>query len=206
VIIFKVTAETKTAISTALRGHAGDASITLGVGKRDIRENAPVVVAHIIDVWPGESDETYRVALNDNAGLIAYRALMRAEIVAGRGLKRDEEQYETTLGVEFCDARDYVKALGKGHGFRPVSGEKWSVGAEWVSVDGNRPDPRQKWARSAWRIRARAHEHSVDAGLAVAGRNTWRPRATMLWLEPVKFVAPEVLTKADLAALEALDA
>lgn len=205
-IILNVTDEMKTALLDALRNCANDSTITLGISKRDIRENAPVVIAKIIDVWPPEVGGSYKLAFNDVAGLIAYRALMLAEIAAGRGLKCDKKYYETNLGIEFSNAKSYAKALGKEHGFRPVSGERWSLGAEWVAVDGYQNEPRGKWARSIWRNRARAHENSVLAGLAVAGRNIWDPRATMLWLEPAKSVPPEMLAIEDLAALEALAA
>ena len=205
-IILNVTDEMKTALSDALRNCANDSTITLGISKRDIRENAPVVIAQIIDVWPPEIGGSYKLAFNDVAVLIAYRALILSEIVAGRGLKRDKKYYETNLGIEFSNAKSYVKALGKKHGFRPVSGERWSIGAEWVAVDGCQSEPRGKWSRSAWRTRAKAHENSVLAGLAVTGRNIWDPRATMLWLEPVKYVPRNVLADEDLAALEALAA
>ena len=68
-----------------------------------------------------------------------------------------------------------------------------------VVADGDIAEPRKRWASSAWRGRAVAHQALAAAGLAFAGRSTWKPQATLLFSTP-KPMAP-ALSVADEEAL-----
>ena len=68
-------------------------------------------------------------------------------------------------------------------------------------LDGVMDESRKRWARSAWRQRAKAHEAFAAAGLAIRGRSTWNPKATCLFEEPDPIVPAPKLAPIDDDAL-----
>jgi hypothetical protein len=74
-------------------------------------------------------------------------------------------------------------------------------------MDGDATDPRGQWASSIWRGRAEAHAVHAAVGLAVPGRGTWYPQATMLFETPKTPPLPKaklLLTDAEADALAAI--
>jgi hypothetical protein len=209
-IIYTLSAETKAAIIVALVNHGADPRMS-GALDRVPREETPLALSGIITAWPTDANGMFRISLSDVAGALVWRAYVIAEIAAGRGRMFDIVSYADRVGVETSPAYDYVKAQMKGRGVRPVgendAGRRfWSDSVLWVFADGDVAEPRKRWASSAWRGRAVAHETLAAAGLAVAGRSTWRPQATLLFATP-KLVKPApALAPADEAALAELAA
>lgn len=200
-IVYTVNAETKGAMAAALAAHGTDRLTLAGLG-RVARDDSALATGAIVVVWPADADGLCRIALNDTAGMIVWRVYMLAEIAAGRGKRRNIGRYCDALGVEVRTAHTYVVAAVKGTGMRPVAGDTWADNTMWVACDGDGvADPRKRWARSAWRGRANAHETLAQVGLAVRGQPTWKPLATCLFDEPVPMAPALALAPADDEAL-----
>jgi hypothetical protein len=106
--------------------------------------------------------------------------------------------------VEVNTDCEYVVDVLKGTGMRPLVGLHWSDSMMWIACDGNVAEPRKRWARSAWRGRAKAHETLAEIGLAVAGQPTWKPLATALFDAPISVAPPPILAPVDEAAIARL--
>jgi hypothetical protein len=124
-IVYTVTDETKAAVVAALAAHGSDCLALAGLG-RIAKEDSALATGAIVAVWPADADGMYRIALNDAAGMIVWRAYMCAEIAAGRGKRRNVGRYCDALGVEARTAHAYVVAAVKGTGMRPLAGDSWS--------------------------------------------------------------------------------
>jgi hypothetical protein len=200
-IVYTMNADTKGAVVAALAAHGTDRLAMVGLG-RVARDDSALATGAIVGAWPADADGLYRIALTATAALILWRAFMCAEIAAGRGKRRDIGRYCDALGVEVYTAYEYVVAALKGTGMRPLAGVGWSDNTMWVACDGEGiADPRKRWARSAWRGRAKAHETLAQVGLAVRGQPTWQPRATCLFAAPLSVTPAPVLAPADEEAL-----
>ena len=208
-ILFTMNAATTEATMAALAAHGADRLAVVGLGRITRDDSAPAT-GGLMKVWTPDDDGLYRVALNDNAGLIAWRSFIIAEIAAGRGL-RDKHLagYRAALRVETEPAYHYVCAAAKGYGVRPCADadhDSWSNATEWVVESGDMTDPRKRWARSSWRGRANAHEALAAAGLALPGRSTWSPVATCLFSQPKPHLPAPTLSSAEDAAIASLAA
>jgi hypothetical protein len=204
-IIYTMTAQTKAAMVAALEAHGADRLALAGLG-RVSKDDCALATAAIVSVWPADADGMYRVALKATAGLIAWRTYMLAEIAAGCGKRRNIGRYCDALGVEVYTAYDYVVAALKGTGMRPLAGISWSDNMMWLACDGEVAEPRKRWARSAWRGRAKAHETLAEVGLAVRGQPTWNPLATCLFDAPLSVTPAPALAPVDDAAIAELAA
>jgi hypothetical protein len=202
-IVFTMDAVTKAAVVAALEAHGADTLTLVGLG-RVRAEDSALATGAVMSVWPADDDGKFRIALTDTAGVIAWRAYMAAEIAADRGKRMHLGRYGDALGVDFRTDYKYVAEAVKGTGLRPVSGASWSDGTMWVACDGDVADPRKRWARSAWRGRATAHEKLAEVGLAVRGQPTWKPLATCLFDAPMAVTPSPVLAPADDAAIAEL--
>jgi hypothetical protein len=182
-----VTAETKALLLAALDAHATDGAIGLKTRRRD---EDPRIVAPVVAAWPADADGMYRIALSLRDLTILWRAYSLAEIAAGRGQRAAAHEYAAalglTIGVDLVDAYGYVAQRLAGSGVRGVNGSRdgWTKPCLWVVRDGETRKPKHQYANSEWRSRARTHEACAAVGLAMPGRNTWDPRATMLFLTP----------------------
>jgi hypothetical protein len=199
----KITAETKTAVLAALNAYALAPEILVTIRKHD---DNPRVIALIIEPWPADEDDMFTIGLLFAHLTILWRAYALYEIAAGRGLRKDADKYAAQLGIKLVPAFDYVAKRLKGTRTRGVNGSRtaWTNGFEWVRYDGDVRKPGPKFARSAWRARAVAHTACIAAGLALPGRNTWNPQATMLFATPEAQIAPPTLAKVDADALATL--
>ncbi len=202
-IVFTMDAVTKAAVVAALEVHGADNLTLVGLG-RVRAEDSALAAGAVMSVWPADDDGKFRVALTDTAGLIAWRAYMAAEIAAGRGKRMHLDRYGDALGVNFFTDHQYVVAAVKGTGLRPLSGSSWSDGTLWVARDGDVVDPGRRWAKSAWRSRAIAHEKLANVGLALAGQPTWKPVATCLFDAPVAVAPTPILSPVEDAAIAEL--
>jgi hypothetical protein len=206
-ISFRTGASTRDALATALRSYQDDPRLRAGL-KGLTRDEAPVILSHVVAVWPAEADGSFRLAFSDNGGEVVWRAFCLAEIAAGRGLRQNSGSYEKSLGVTLEPAFEAVCALTHGLSIRPCLDKHhkhWSQGTAWIYADRDMPDPkRKKFASTAWRQRARAHEIYAGMGLAVAGRGIWNPQATILFDRPTRTKPPPVFDLSDEAAISAL--
>ena len=201
--IVKITAETKTAVMAALRVYALAPEICVTIRKHD--DNVRVIVL-IIESWPADADGMFTIGLSFAHLTVLWRAYALSEIAAGRGLRKNADEYAARLGIDLVPAFDYVARRLKGTGFRGTNGDRtaWTKGFEWVRYDGDVRKPGRKFASSAWRARAIAHTACIAAGLALPGRDTWNPQATMLFATPEEQIAPPPLAKVDADALAGL--
>jgi hypothetical protein len=208
-ILFTTNAETKDSMVAALAAHGTDRLAVAGLG-RVRREDSALATGAVIAAWPADDDGSYRIALNDPAAMIAWRAFILAEIAAGRGERtKHRAGYCAALGIQTEPAYEYACAAAKGYGVRPCADadhDSWSNATEWVVASGGAADPRKRWARSSWRGRANAHEALAAAGLALPVRNTWSPIATCLFSQPKRVVPTPVLTLAEDDAIASLAA
>jgi hypothetical protein len=190
-----VTAETQAFLLAALNAHATDDAIGL---KSRRRNDDPRIVAPVVAAWPADADGLFRIALSLRDLTIVWRSYSLAEIAAGRGLRADAVEYAAKLGLkvgteaDLGPAYDYVADRLRGHRVRAVDGDRknWTKLALWVRHDGETRKHKHKNANSEWRGRARMHEACAAVGLAVQGRNTWHPRATLLFLTPREKLQP----------------
>lgn len=181
-----ITAATQALLLAALDAHATDDAIGLKTRRRD---EDPRIVAPVVAAWPADADGLFRIALSLRDLTIVWRAYSLNEIAAGRGLCNDADEYGAKLGLtenDLTPAYGYVADRLRGHGVRAVDGDRrnWTKLALWVRLDGNTRKPKDKYASTEWRSRARMHEACAAVGLAMPGRNTWDPRATTLFLTP----------------------
>jgi hypothetical protein len=187
-IIYTLTKAVRDDVVAALRLHQDDPRMAGGFTVKVTRNEIPAALAGTIEVWPAEPNGTYKVALPDVAGALVWRAYAIAEIGAGRGGLAAVDEYAKRLGVVHLDeAFAYICDQMRGRGIRPCSDadhDSWTEATRWVTCDGHTDEPRKRWARSAWRGRAHAHETYAAAGLVVPGRNTWHPLATLLFVTP----------------------
>ena len=207
-IVFTMTDTTKAAMVAALAAHGTDRLAVLGLGRVQ-REDSALATGAVMAAWPMDQDGLHRVHVSDDAGYIAWRAFIIAEIAAGRGLREKLDGYREALGIETRPAYDYVCLATKGLGIRPCKDadhDEWSTGTTYVVLSGAMTEPRKRWAKSAWHQRAKAHEALVEAGLAVPGRNTWYPQAYCLFDEPKRVVPAPTLSPAEDDALSSLAA
>ena len=202
--IITITSETKTAILAALRRYALAPEICVTIRKHD--DNARVI-ALIIESWPPNEDGTFTIGLSFQHLTVLWRAYALYEIAAGRGLRKNAADYAAKLGIEIVPAYDYVAKRLKGSGLHGVNGSRtqWTKSFEWVRWDGDVKKPK-KFASSAWRARAIAHDACIAAGLAIPGRGKWRPQATMLFATPKEELPAPILAKVDADALATLGA
>lgn len=207
--VFTMNSTTTEAMIAALAAHGTDRLAVVGLG-RVARDDSALATGALMSVWPADEDGMYRVALSDNAGLIAWRAFIIAEIAAGRGLQdKHLSGYRAALGIETEPAYDYACAAAKDFGVRPCADadhDSWSDGTEWVVESGDMPDPRARWSRSSWGGRVRAHERLAEAGLALPGQYKWSPIATCLFSQPKRHVTAPSLSLVEDAAIASLAA
>ncbi|OYU91972.1 MAG: hypothetical protein CFE29_03755 [Bradyrhizobiaceae bacterium PARB1] len=188
--IFKTTVQVRDYIAEALRDRADHDMLTAGLGRVESSDR-PGLLPYAIDSWDPDANGICEIKMRDQAGLIAWRAFVLAELAAGRGRLSDLPAIEKKLGIEETEpAFDFVKAVVKGSGARPTDGYSWSAGVEWVVEGGAMPDPRKRWARSAWRARAAAHELCAENRLTLPMTNKWQPRPTALFRQPKVHVPP----------------
>lgn len=199
-IRYTMTTETKDALHAALQAHGADHLAPAGLG-RVSRDDSALATAAIIGAWPADADGMHRLALNDEAGLIAWRAYILAEIAARRGRRADIAKYGADLGVQTEDAYDYVTTVVRGTGLRPCTGIYWSERTKWVACSGEVAEPRKRWASSACRARANAHRIFAEVGLTLPNQPTWHPVATALFDVPVRIAPAPMLAPADDAAI-----
>jgi hypothetical protein len=192
----QMNAETKAAVLAALQAYALAPEILVPIRKRD---DNPRVIALIIESRPADPDGTFRIGLSFLFLTVLWRAYAMYEIAAGRGLRKNAEKYAADLGVELIPAYDYVARRLKGSGSRSTNGDRtaWTKAFQWVRYDGAVNKPGGRYARSAWRARAIAHEVCIAAGLALPGGGPWKPTATMLFATPKEQMAPPTLDKID---------
>jgi hypothetical protein len=182
-----VTAERKGLLLAALDAHATDDALGLKTRRRN---EDPRIVAPVVAAWAADADGMFRIALSLRDLTITWRAYSLHEIAAGRGQRAAAHDYAAalglTIGVDLVDAYEYVAQRLAGSGVRGVNGDRdgWTQPCRWVICDGETPQPKHRYAASEWRRRARTHEACADVGLALRGRNTWHPRATLLFLTP----------------------
>jgi hypothetical protein len=202
--ILTMNAETKASVLAALNVYATSPGILVTIRKHD---EQPATIAMMLEHWPADADGLFRIGLIFPHVTIVWRAWALAEIAAGRGLLRDFESYRDKLGIEsMSTAYEYAAKLLKGSGCNGVNGDRndWSKAAYWVLYDAEKPKP--KWAPSVWRTRAKTHEAFAAVNLAMPGRPTWYPQATMLCMTPKEVVPPPTLAPADAEYLAALGA
>ena len=202
--ILTMTAETKASVLSALHAFACSPQMHVTLRKHDEQQ---ATIALMLDPWPADDDGLFRVGLIFPHVLIVWRAWALAEIAAGRGLMRDYESYRDRLGLgPIRPAYEYAAKLLKGTGSRAVLVNKngWSLAADWVILNGNVKKPKPKWASSVWRTRAHTHEAFQAVNLAVPGRGTWNPQATLLCLTPKEMIPATTLAPVDAEYLAGL--
>jgi hypothetical protein len=198
--IIEITEDTKTKLVAALNVHALDPRICVAIRKH---AESPAFIAGVIDAWPPDEDGLFRPALSFDHLTVLWRAYALAEIAAGRGLRKFGDDYASELGLtggDFVPAFDYAAKRLKGAGVRPRHPDAgWTRAMEWVRYDGDTKKPR-KFANSTWRTRANMHDACAAADLALPGRGTWNPQATILLMTPKeKPVAPKLSAEDDAA-------
>jgi hypothetical protein len=216
-ITFTVTPEIRDEIAVALVAHASDPRMASALG-RVKKADHPLMTAGLVRFWPADADCRCRIALNDVAGTLVWRAMAVADIVAGRDITAD---LAGRLGVTVEDAFDYVlKCASKvGHRCDPYvessqepSGRQWTraikhilagrqIGVPYDGMD-NMPrfdsDKKRRNYASMDRAGLMLRPTLDDLGL------NFRPRASSLFLTPVPDVVPVTLSAADDAAIAGL--
>ena len=209
-IIYTFNKAVRDDVTASLRLHQDDPRMAGGFKVKVARDEIPAALAVVVGIWPSEPDGTYKIALSDVGGALVWRAYAIAEIGAGRGRLAAVDEYAKRLGVVHLDkAFAYICDQMRGRRIRPcrdVDHDCWAEATRWVTCDGHTVEPRRRWARSAWRGRASAHEAFVAARLAVPGRSTWNPQAAMLFVTPRPEPQPAstMLTQAEDTALARL--
>jgi hypothetical protein len=201
---------TRQTLLAALDAHAMDHSIGVKIRRRDEDRRT---IAATVAAWPADADGLFRIALPHRDLTILWRAWALAEIAAGRGARAAADEYAAklnlTIAPDLTDAYDYVAARLAGSGVHGTNGSRtgWTQSAMWVLGDGETRKPYRRYEASGWRSRARAHDACAATGLALPGRNTWHPKATMLFLTPVEKLSPAqavALTKEESDAIDAM--
>jgi hypothetical protein len=216
-ITFTVNPEIRDEIAVALVARASDPRMAGALG-RVKKADHPLMTAGLVRFWPADADCRCRIALNDVAGTLVWRAMAVADIIADRDITAD---LAGRLGVTVEDAFDYVYKYTRKAGYHchahvvcshEPRGRQWTRATKHILAgkkialpyDGmdNLPrfDSDKKRRNYASMDRAGLMLRPTLDGLGL----DFRPRASSLFLTPVPDVVPVTLSAADDAAIAGL--